>query len=229
MNILITGGSGGIGSAAAELFVKKGHHVAYTYLTSKPSAPGLAVRCDVRDYAQVENFVRLAREEYGEADAAICCAGVAFEGLFTHTPYEQFRRVMDTNFEGTYNLCKAVTPELLSKKSGSITTVASIWGMVGGSCESIYSASKGAVIAFTKAIAKELAPSGIRVNCLAPGAIDTAMTRAIPPADMQAFINETPMERMGTVEEMADWLYFITCVDTFSTGQVFSPNGGAVI
>lgn len=230
MNILISGGSRGIGRAAAELFAARGHRVAYTYFGTEPLAPGIAIKCDVRDRRQAADFVSKAIEELGGADVLICCAGVSWTGLFTDMAPEDFNRVMETNFGGTYNLCQAAAPHFIAKKSGNIITVASMWGLGGASCEAVYSASKGAVIAFSKALAKELAPSGIRVNALAPGAVDTEMCAGLTGADRSAFMAETPLGRLATPEEMAGYLYFLASEDSaFMTGQVLSPNGGVVI
>jgi 3-oxoacyl-[acyl-carrier protein] reductase len=142
----------------------------------------------------------------------------------------QWRRVFGVNVDGIFHCCRAVIPHFVHRKQGRIVTISSMWGQVGASCEAAYSASKGAVIALTKALAKELGPSGIPVNCVAPGVIDTDMNRALTQEDLAALREETPLERIGTAEQVADAVWFLCSQQSdFITGQVLGVNGGLVI
>ena len=239
---LITGGSRGIGAAAARLFAQKGWGVAVGYDKSQARAgglaeelvrlgvPAMAVRADVADEGQVCRMVDSVLEKFCQLDILVCAAGIAHTGLISQIDGEQWRRLFAVNVDGVHHCCRAALPHMLSRRSGSIVTVSSMWGQVGASCEAAYSATKGAVIAYTKALAKELGPSNIRVNCVAPGVIDTDMNAHLSPEDMAALADETPLGRVGAPAEAAAAIAFLASDEaSFITGQVLAPNGGFVI
>lgn len=241
--LFLTGGSRGIGAAIARAFVYKGWNVAFSYQRSQEAAlalqeelihrgvSALAIRADVSDSAQAAAFIKTAAAALGEPDALVCSAGVALpQDVITHVSDEDWRRVFAVNADGIFYTVRAALPYFLRRQKGSIVTLGSMWGQVGGSCEVAYSASKGAVIAFTKALAKEVGPSGIRVNCVAPGVIDTEMNAHLTEEDLAALAEETPLGRIGTGYEVARLVRFL-CSDgsEFITGQVIAPNGGIVI
>lgn len=239
---LITGGSRGIGAAAARLCARRGWGVAVGYHRSGDQAqalvrelqglgvPALAVRADVADAGQVREMVDNVLENFCQLDILICSAGISHVGLISQIDEDQWRRLFAVNVDGVHHCCRAVLPHMLARKSGSIVTVSSMWGQVGASCEAAYSAAKGAVIAYTKALAKELGPSNIRANCVAPGVIDTEMNAHLSPADLDALAEETPLGRVGTPEEAAAAIAFLASDEAaFFTGQVLAPNGGLVI
>ena len=240
--VLITGASRGIGRAAALRFAKAGWRVGAGYCASEAEARTLiaelaglgamaaAVRGEVADAEDAARMVRETRSALGHIDVLINNAGIAHTALFTDTDYAAWRRLFAVNVDGAYHCAEAVLPDMISRQSGVILNVSSIWGLVGASCEVGYSASKAALIGFTKALAKELGPSGIRVNCVAPGVIDTDMNAALDPSARAALADETPLCRLGTPEEVAEVLFFLASdVASFLTGQVISPNGGIVI
>ena len=239
---LITGGSRGIGAASARLFARRGWGVAVGYCQSRERAealagelsrlgvPALAVRADVADAGQAQRMVDHVLEKFGRLDSLVCCAGVSHVGLISQIDGDEWRRLFAVNVDGVHHCCRAVLPHMLERKSGSIVTVSSMWGQVGASCEAAYSATKGAVIAYTKALAKELGPSNIRVNCVAPGVIDTEMNARLTPEDLAALADETPLGRIGAPEEAAAAIAFLAGGEaSFLTGQVVCPNGGLVI
>ena len=240
--VLITGGSGGSGAATARLLASRGWGVAVGYHQSEAQAqalaaelsdqgvPALAVRADVADSAQVARMVDNVLENFCQLDILICSAGVSHQGLISQIDENQWRRLFAVNVDGVHHCCRAVLPHMLERKSGSIVTVSSMWGQVGASCEAAYSAAKGAVIAYTKALAKELGPSNIRVNCVAPGVIDTEMNGHLTQDDLAALADETPLGRIGTPREAAAAIAFLASDEaSFLTGQVVAPNGGLVV
>lgn len=240
--VLITGGSRGIGAATARLLASRGWGVAVGYHQSEAQAqalaaelsdqgvPALAVRADVADSAQVARMVDNVLENFCQLDILICSAGVSHQGLISQIDENQWRRLFAVNVDGVHHCCRAVLPHMLERKSGSIVTVSSMWGQVGASCEAAYSAAKGAVIAYTKALAKELGPSNIRVNCVAPGVIDTEMNDHLTQDDLAALADETPLGRIGTPREAAAAIAFLASDEaSFLTGQVVAPNGGLVV
>ena len=229
--VVITGGSRGIGAAAVELFAARGDRVFFLYEKERDAAASVAERCgataipcDVSDSAAVEAAFR----QIGDVDVLICNAGIARAGLMSMTEEAVWDRIFDVNVKGMYLCINAAMPAFLRKHSGCIITVSSMWGQVGASCEAVYSASKGAVIALTKALAKELGPSGIRVNCIAPGVIITDMCAGIDPAILEEMAEESPLGRNGTPMDVARAMEYLSEA-SFVTGEVLSVNGGYVI
>ena len=240
--VLITGASRGIGRETAKKFSEKGYNVAINYNKSKEAAESLCkelkavggmaeIFCaDVSDVAQVENMVAEITQKFGGIDILVNNAGIApKQGLFTDFSAEDAKMVFETNVFGMMNCARAVVPYMVRKKYGKIVNISSIWGICGGSCEVIYSSAKAAVIGFTKALAKELAPSSINVNCVAPGMIATDMNSHLSAEDMEAFCNEIPLGRVGSVSDVAESILFLASDEaSYITGQVLSVDGGIV-
>ena len=229
--VVITGGSRGIGAAAVRLFSRKGHRVYFLYEKNHAAAEAVAketgasaICCDVAD----GNAVRTAFEAIGDVDILICNAGICHSGLMSSLPEEAWDRLFAVNVKGIYNCVNAAMPSFLAKHAGSVVTVSSMWGQVGASCEAAYSATKGAVIALTQALAKELGPSGIRVNCVAPGVILTDMCAGIDPEILEEMAGEAPVGRNGTPMDVAKAMEYLANAE-FVTGQVLAVNGGYVI
>lgn len=241
--VLITGSSRGIGAGIARRFAREGHRVAIHYreredlaraLLEELKAEGCSVRLvngDLTVPAEASNIEARVREEFGFIDVLINNAGVALPTqLVTETSLADWNRVLETNVTGMFLLTNAVLPEMIKRRRGAIVNISSMWGVTGGSCEVAYSASKAAVIGYTKALAKEVAPSGVRVNCVAPGFVLTDMTRAFPPETIDAICEETPLLRAGTPEDIAAAALFLALEDaSFITGQVLSVDGGRCI
>lgn len=235
--VLITGGSRGIGAAAARAFAAEGCRVAIGYRNSREKAEalaaelgGIAIRADVRDEAQVQAMVDSVLDKFCQLDILVCNAGVAWQGLLTDMTLADWRGVMSADLDSVFLCARAVLPHFIHRKAGKILTVSSMWGQVGASCEVAYSAAKAGVIGFTKALAQEVAPSGITVNCVAPGAIATEMNANLPPEALEMLAEETPLGRLGRPEEVAQALVFLASDKAdFLTGQVISPNGGLVM
>ena len=233
MTIVITGGSRGIGAAAVELFAAQGHRVYFLYEKEHDRAKEVvhrtgatAICCDVAD----EAAVNAAFHQIGTVDVLVNNAGICYYGLMSQMTEDQWNRIFDVNVKGIFHCVKAAMPGFLQNHRGCIINVSSMWGRTGSSCEAAYSATKGAVIALTKALAKEVGPSGIRVNCIAPGAIATRMNDNLDEEAVALLREETPLGRMGTPEEIAKAIAFLALEDSaFTTGQVLSPNGGLVI
>lgn len=242
-HVLITGASRGIGAATARLFAQEGWNVAVHYNASRAAAEQLAaelsglgvravpIQADVADPEQAERLVRETEGALGPLDAVICNAGVALpQQLLTDTTADQWRRLMSVDLDGMFHTLRAAIPGMVRQKRGSIVTVSSMWGITGGSCETPYSTAKAGVIGLTRALAKELGPSGIRVNCVAPGVIDTAMNGHLTPKDLAALGEETPLCRIGQPVEVAQAIYFLASERaSFITGQVLRVDGGMVI
>lgn len=240
--VFITGASRGIGRATALCFAQAGWRVGIGYHTAEEDARSLLrqmadlgamaalVRGDVSNPEDAARMVSEAKAALGHIDVLINNAGIAYTGLFTDTDYTAWQRVFAVNVDGAYHCTQAVLPDMISNGGGSIINVSSIWGIVGASCEVAYSASKAALMGFTKALAKEVGPSGIRVNCVAPGVIDTQMNATLDAAARAALTEETPLCRLGTPDEVAQVLFFLASdAASFITGQIISPNGGFVI
>ncbi len=239
--VLITGASRGIGKATAQLFASKGYQVAVNYHQSaqeahqlveelSPLCPTLAIKADVSDRSQVDAMVKEVHNQLGPIDVLINNAGIAKQALFTDFTLEQWQRMFDVNVTGMFHCCQAVLPGMIHQKAGKIINLSSVWGITGASCEVPYSATKAAVIGMTKALAKELGPSGIQVNCVAPGVIDTDMNGMLDDNTIQCLKEETPLGTIGTPEDIAQTIFFLASDNAkFITGQVISPNGGFVI
>ena len=230
-SVVITGGSRGIGAAAVERFAARGDRVWFLYEKNHDAAAEVARRtgatpicCDVADREAVEKAFR----EIGNVDILICNAGIVHYGLMSMMEESHWDRIFAVNVKGIYHCVNAATPSFLQKQAGSIITVSSMWGQVGSSCEAAYSATKGAVIALTKALAKELGPSGIRVNCVAPGVILTDMCATVDPEILQEMGRENCVGRNGTPEDVAKAMVYLADAE-FVTGQVLAVNGGYVI
>ena len=228
---VITGGSRGIGAAAVELFAARGDRVFFLYEKEHAAAQAVAAKtgataicCDVAN----REAVAAAFRQIGDVDILICNAGICHYGLMSQLPEGDWDRIFAVNVKGIYNCVNAATPSFLQKQSGCIITVSSMWGQVGASCEAAYSATKGAVIALTKALAQELGPSGIRCNCIAPGVIVTDMCRDVSPETMDTLAQESPIGRNGTPLDVAQAMCYLADAE-FVTGQVLPVNGGLVL
>ena len=228
--VLVTGGSRGIGAATVETFCNRGDRVYFLYEKEHASASDVEKRtgatgiaCDVAD----AKAVRAAAETIGAVDILVCNAGICYTGLMQDLPEDKWDRLFDVNVKGIYNCVNAFMPGFLAKQSGSIVTVSSMWGQVGASCEVGYSATKGAVIAMTKALAQELGPSGIRVNCVAPGVVQTDMCANVAPEIMDELASQASMGRNGTPQDIAAAILYLADAP-FVTGQVLGVNGGLI-
>lgn len=232
-NAFVTGGSGGIGQGICRALAAEGWHVTVGYLTHREAAEALAaeiggeaLKCDVRS----EEQVRAAFESMPEPELLVNCAGVAWGGLFQDMDEAQWQDIFGVNIDGVFRTCKLAAPMMIRKQRGCIINISSVLGQSGGSCEAAYSATKGAVIAFTRALAKELGPSGIRVNCVCPGCIDTPMLDAFSPEDKEDFIERTSMGRLGRPEDIGNAVAFLASEKaSFITGQALTVDGGFVI
>ena len=240
--VIITGASKGIGAAMAILFARKGYNVVIGYndsyqlakmLSSSLSSQGynvVPIKVNVANKLETDILIKEAVYKFGSVDVLINNAGVAFNGLITDTEEFDFDKIFDVDLKGVFNCCKSVTPVMVNQKSGKIINISSMWGQVGASCEVAYSAAKAGVIGLTKALAKELAPSGITVNCIAPGLIDTSMNSNISVEDLNAFVEDIPLGRMGTAEDIAETALFLASEGAdYITGQVLGVNGGYVM
>jgi len=239
---LITGAAKGIGRAIAQAFAENRYNVIINYLTSEHQAHELAerlgnsgysaaaFRADVTDRRQVDAMVESAVKRFGQIDVLVNNAGIARQRLFSDIVEKEWDETFAVHVKGAYNCCQSVLPQMISRKQGKIINISSIWGLTGASCEVHYSAAKAAVIGFTKALAKELGPSNIQVNCVAPGIIETDMNSFLSDANRETLISETPLMRFGKPWDVAQAVLFLASDKAdFITGQVLSPNGGFVI
>lgn len=241
--VLITGASKGIGSACAIAFAQNGYGVVINYNTNKEKAeqlaqiimksysvPALSVKCDVTNPSQVEEMFSVAEENFGGVDVLVNNAGVSTQKLFTDISFEEWQNTMAVDINGVFNCSKRALKYMLSKHSGSIVNISSMWGQTGASCEVHYSTAKAGVIGLTKALAKEVAPSNVRVNCIAPGVIMTDMMSHFSQQDIDELKEETPLQKLGTPKNVADAVVFLSSSKAdFITGQVLGVNGGFVI
>lgn len=239
---LITGGSRGIGAACVRAFAEDGYAVVFLYNKRADKAEALvhslrtegrdvtAYQCDVSDPQQVKTTIAGVLRSYHRIDALVNCAGIAHIGLFTDMTEDEWDHLFAVNVRSAFSVTKAVLPGMISEQKGSIVNVSSMWGEVGASCEVAYSAAKAALIGLTKALAKEVGPSGVRVNCVTPGVIDTDMNASLTDEDRAALAEETPLGRIGAAEEVAKTILFL-CGEgaSFITGQVLGVSGGLVI
>ena len=231
--VYITGASGGIGSALAERFRAAGCSVALFWhndpaaekLAETLGAGAAAFRCDVADFASVDAAFAQAEKELGGADILINNAGVALTGLLQDCTDADFDSIVGVDLKGVFNCCKRALPAMIAAKNGAIINISSMWGVVGASCEAVYSAAKAGVIGLTKALAKEVGPSGITVNCVAPGVIDTKMNARLSPSAKAELAAETPLGRLGTPSEVAEAAAYLGDA-AFVTGQTLCVDGG---
>lgn len=239
--VLITGGSRGIGAACARAFAKSGYRVAVNYAQNEAAADALAaelaglgaaalaVRADVADAAAVAGMFRTVEEKLGPVSVLVNNAGIAQQKMFCDITDEEWRRMLGVHLDGAFYCCRAALPGMIRRRWGRIINISSMWGQVGGSCEVHYSAAKAGIIGLTKALAQEEGPSGITVNCIAPGVIETDMMAGFSADDKAALADETPLCRLGRAEEVADTALFLAGENAgFITGQVLGVNGGLV-
>lgn len=235
--VLITGASRGIGAATAEIFADNGYNVIINYNKNHERAKQIAsktggnlIQADVSDIVQTEKMIDSIISEYGKIDVLVNNAGISVTGTFDSISDEDARRLFDVNIFGTFNCTKLVLPHMLRRKYGKIINVSSMWGQVGASCEVHYSASKAAVIGFTKALAKEVGPSGITVNCVSPGFISTDMTACYTKEEVNAICEEIPVGRTGSPYEVAQAVFYLASEQAaYITGQVLGINGGIIV
>lgn len=230
-HVVVTGGSRGIGAATVAAFAARGDRVWFLYEKAHAQAQAVAeatgataICCDVSDGQAVTQ----AFSQIPDVDILVCNAGICHYGLMSQTTQAEWDREFAVNVRGMYHCINAATPAFLKKQKGCVVTVSSMWGITGSSCEVAYSATKGAVIAMSKALAQELGPSGVRVNCVAPGVILTDMCAGVSEETMEQLRQETPVGRHGTGEDIAQAIVYLADAE-FVTGQVLSVNGGIVI
>ena len=239
---LITGGSRGIGAACVRTFAEDGYSVVFLYNNSGEKAEALvqslraegkdvsAFRCDVADADRVKTVITDILRTCRHVDVLVNCAGIAHVGLFTDMTEDEWDHLFAVNVRSAFSVTKAVLPGMISRQTGSIVNVSSMWGEVGASCEVAYSAAKAALIGLTKALAKEVGPSGVRVNCVTPGVIDTDMNAQLTEEDRAELADETPLGRIGDADEVAKSILFLCGENaSFITGQILGVSGGLVV
>ena len=239
---VITGAAKGIGAAIAVAFAKSGYKVVINYNKSEDRARQLCqilndtypceavcIQADVSTYAGAKKLISESLSAFGDIDVLVNNAGIAQQKLFTDITNDDWAKMVNTNLSSVFYTCREVTPFMVSRKSGNIVNISSIWGETGGSCEVHYSAAKAGVIGLTKALAKELAPSGITVNCVCPGVIRTDMLNSFSEEDLKALADETPVMRLGTPKDVADAVLYLGTNSGFVTGQVLGVNGGLYV
>lgn len=236
--VLITGASRGIGKAIAIKYAKKGYNVVINCVKSnelldkvKKEIEGYQTSClafvgDVGDYDTCVLMFEEIKKNFGTLDIVVNNAGISYIGLLTDMSIEDWNRIVQNNLTSVFNCCRLAIPDMVQQKKGKIINISSVWGNVGASCEVAYSATKGGVNAFTKALAKELAPSNIQVNAVACGAIDTEMNHFLADDELLALTEEIPAGRLGRAEEVADFVYSLTHKNNYLTGQVVTLDGG---
>lgn len=239
---LITGATRGIGNEIAKTFATDGYNVVINYLNSEETAEYLCsqlyekgynamkVKADVSNREEVEMMIKTVQKKFGDVDVLVNNAGIAQQKLFTEISNLDWDRIFDVNVKGVFNCSQMVLPKMIHKKRGKIINISSMWGLTGASCEVHYSASKAAVIGLTKALAKEVGPSNIQVNCVAPGVIDTDMNADLNNQDIEDIKEQTPLGMIGSAKDIAETVLFLASDKAnFITGQIISPNGGMVI
>ena len=239
---LVTGSSRGIGRAVALELAREGYDVCVNYLQHREAAESLvsqlremggeaiAVQADVADSRAVEDMVRQTEDALGPVTLLVNNAGISWYGLFQDTDDSTWDRVLAVNLTGARNAARAVLPRMISEKAGCIINISSMWGLRGASCEVAYACSKAAIIGLTRSLALELAPSGIRVNCVAPGCIETDMVRVLGEETRAMLVEETPLGRLGTPEDIAHAVaFFASEKASFLTGQVLTADGGFIV
>ena len=239
---LITGGSRGIGAACVRTFAEDGYSVVFLYNNSGEKAEAFvqslraegkdvsAFRCDVADADRVKTVITDILRTCRHVDVLVNCAGIAHVGLFTDMTEDEWDHLFAVNVRSAFSVTKAVLPGMISRQTGSIINVSSMWGEVGASCEVAYSAAKAALIGLTKALAKEVGPSGVRVNCVTPGVIDTDMNAQLTEEDRAELADETPLGRIGDADEVAKSILFLCGENaSFITGQILGVSGGLVV
>ncbi len=236
--VIVTGSSRGIGKAIAIRFAKEGWNVAINcrereselYETQqeilKLHSDCISFLGDVSSYEVCKEMWEKVKERFGRVDVLINNAGISHIGLFQDMKPEEWSRILQVNLNSVMNFTQLVLPDMIAERSGSIVNISSVWGLAGASCEAVYSASKGGIHAFTKALAQEVGPSMVRVNAIACGAIDTEMNRFLDEEERQALVDEIPMGRMGNCEEVADLAYYLAVKNAYLTGQIVSLDGG---
>lgn len=239
-NVLVTGASGGIGRAIALAFGERGCNVALHYNTRPDPAMETAglirerggraetFQADLTDESQVERLFTDCERTFGSVTVLVNNAGISWQGLFTDMTIEDWQRVMDVNLLSVFLCCRRALPPMIRRKAGCIINISSMWGQQGAACEAAYSASKAGIIGLTQALAREEGPSGIRVNCIAPGVIDTPMNGRLSDADMEALREDTPLMRIGTPEDVAHAAVFLW-ENKFITGQTIGVSGGFIL
>ncbi len=240
--VLITGASGGIGAACARRYAQAGYAVMLHYHQQEDRAAKLCHElteaghqaavfgADISDKTQADALVLKTIEAFGSPDVLVNNAGIALYKMFCDTTAEDWNRILSVNLMGMVHVTQAVLPQMVHNKRGHIVNLSSIWGISGASCEVAYSTSKAAIIGLTKSLAKELGPSGILVNCVAPGVIDTEMNASLDEDAKRFLIEETPLEKIGQPADVAETVFFLGNEDNrFTTGQVISPNGGFIM
>ncbi len=234
MVALVTGGARGIGAATVKGLFREGVQTAFLYRQADEAAgalaretASLAIRCDVAERAEIEAAVGRVRRELGPIDFLVNNAGLSEVGLITDTKDDVWQRLGAVNLNGAFYLTRAVLPDMISRKRGAIVNVSSMWGVSGASCEAAYSTFKAGLIGLTKAVAREVGPSGVRVNCVAPGAIDTDMNAHLSRRDKEELAEQTPLMRLGKPEEVAEAILFLLSERaSFITAQVLLVDGG---
>jgi len=235
--VLITGGSRGIGRAMVRLFSEKGYSVAFTYNKSEEEARALSAECgalmikaDNASESEIKAAVDKVKRELGGIDILINNAALSSFALFTDISYDEWRRMFSVNLDGAFLYTRELVGSMINNRWGRIINVSSMWGITGSSCEVCYSSTKAALIGMTKSLAKELGPSGITVNCIAPGVIDTDMNLSLSPEDISLLAEDTPLMRIGKADEVARVALFLASEDSsFITGDVVNVSGGYLI